>query len=122
MEDEIDDLEEETSVEMRDCECQTRDSISTPRDSVGQRTPPPPPPPTRRPPGVPPMSPDPVPTPPPPPASHYGRSGPPPDHYEVESDDDPYRYRAHAIIHVPEKTSRTPTKAGKSTPDVLVTH
>ncbi|XP_045128548.1 neuropilin and tolloid-like protein 1, partial [Portunus trituberculatus] len=52
-EEELDDLEE-SCVEMRDCECQTRDSLITQRDS-GQTqlpmTPPPPPPPNRRPPG-----------------------------------------------------------------------
>ena len=125
LDDELDDEldEEETSVEMRDFECQTRDSLSTQRgDSIGHRTPPPPPPPSRRPPGIPSISPDPVPTPPPPPASHYNRSSRPLDHYEVQSDDDPYRYRAHALIHVPEKNARVSSKGGKSTPDVLVTH
>uniref|UniRef100_A0A6A7G1V8 Neuropilin and tolloid-like protein 2 n=2 Tax=Hirondellea gigas TaxID=1518452 RepID=A0A6A7G1V8_9CRUS len=121
IEDDLDELDEETSVEMRDCECQTRDSLTTQRDSSGQLTPPPPPPPTRRPPGVPPtMSHEQVPTPPPPP-THYARN----HHalYEVQSDDDDsYKFRAHTIIHVPEKTSRTPSKAGKTTPDVLVTH
>ncbi|XP_064093246.1 LOW QUALITY PROTEIN: neuropilin and tolloid-like protein 1 [Macrobrachium nipponense] len=144
----VDDLEE-SCVEMRDCECQTRDSLLTQRDS-GQTqipmTPPPPPPPNRRPPGLPPLSPGPppaVPTPPPPPGSHYGRAppGPPPsDHYgsygrpPVPRHNDPYevddqsddsyaqRYRAEAVIEMRDKGQYEPTKSPKTTPDVLATH
>ncbi|XP_045619328.1 neuropilin and tolloid-like protein 1 [Procambarus clarkii] len=149
-EEEIDDMEE-SCVEMRDCECQTRDSLLTQRDSSQTQlpmTPPPPPPPNRRPPGLPPLSPGPppsVPTPPPPPGSHYGRtqagpSGPPSDHYvtygrspkprhndpyEVDDQsDDPYaqRYRAEAVIEMRERGPYEPTKSPKTTPDVLATH
>ncbi|XP_066952630.1 neuropilin and tolloid-like protein 1 [Macrobrachium rosenbergii] len=144
----VDDMEE-SCVEMRDCECQTRDSLLTQRDS-GQTTqipmtPPPPPPPNRRPPGLPPLSPGPppaVPTPPPPPGSHYGRapSGPPSDHYgsygrpPVPRHNDPYevddqsddsyaqRYRAEAVIEMRDKGQYEPTKSPKTTPDVLATH
>ncbi|XP_042882220.1 neuropilin and tolloid-like protein 1 isoform X1 [Penaeus japonicus] len=144
-EEEMDDMEE-ACVEMRDCECQTRDSLITQRDS-GQvqlpMTPPPPPPPNRRPPGLPPLSPCPpaVPTPPPPPGSHYGRapsSGPPSEHYgtygkpppvprhndpyEVDDQsDDPYaqRYRAEAVIEMRERGHYEPSKSPKATPDVL---
>lgn len=146
-EEELDDLEE-SCVEMRDCECQTRDSLLTQRDS-GQTqlpmTPPPPPPPNRRPPGLPLLSSGPppsVPTPPPPPGTHYGRSPvapsdhygtyrrPPPvphhnDPYEVEDQsDDPYcqRYRTEAIIEMKERSHYEPTKTPKTTPDVLATH
>ncbi|XP_069946262.1 neuropilin and tolloid-like protein 2 [Cherax quadricarinatus] len=149
-EEEIDDMEE-SCVEMRDCECQTRDSLLTQRDSGQTRlpmTPPPPPPPNRRPPGLPPLGSGPppsVPTPPPPPGSHYGRfpagsSGPPSDHYgtygrspvprhndpyEVDDQsDDPYgqRYRAEAVIEMRERGPYEPTKSPKTTPDVLATH
>ncbi|KAK7068343.1 Neuropilin and tolloid-like protein 2 [Halocaridina rubra] len=147
-EEELDDMEE-SCVEMRDCECQTRDSLLTQRDS-GQlhipMTPPPPPPPNRRPPGLPPLSPGPpsgVPTPPPPPGSHYGRapSGTPSDHYgsygrppQVPRHNDPYevdeqsddsyaqRYRAEAVIEMRDKGHYEPTKSPKTTPDVLATH
>uniref|UniRef100_A0A0P4W3C7 CUB domain-containing protein n=2 Tax=Scylla olivacea TaxID=85551 RepID=A0A0P4W3C7_SCYOL len=144
-EEELDDLEE-SCVEMRDCECQTRDSLITQRDS-GQTqlpmTPPPPPPPNRRPPGLPLLSSGPppsVPTPPPPPGTHYGRSPvAPPDHYgtygrppvprhndpyEVEDHSDTYsqRYRAEAVIEMKERGHYEPTKSPKTTPDVLATH
>ncbi|KAK3849448.1 hypothetical protein Pcinc_043799, partial [Petrolisthes cinctipes] len=147
-EEEEDDEEEElegSCVEMRDCECQTRDSLLTQQRDSGQThlplTPPPPPPPNRRPPGLPPLSPMPppsVPTPPPPPGTHYGRA---PDHYgtggtysrsprhadpyEVEDNsDDPYtqRYRAEAVIEMKERGQYEPSKAPKTTPDVLATH
>ena len=145
-EDEEDEFEDEEScVEMRDCECQTRDSLLTQRDSTGGHVPQglpltPPPPPTRRPPGLPPLSPPSVPSPPPPPTSHYprpmsghygGSMGPPPprpppqsDHYEVDDGEDAYnsqRYRAEAVIEMRDRQGE-PSKTGKSTPDVLVTH
>ena len=145
-EEEFDD--DESCVEMRDCECQTRDSLLTQRESgSGGHVPSglpltPPPPPTRRPPGLPPLSPPSVPSPPPPPASHYprptsnhygGSMAPPPprpphsDHYEVDEPniEDPYnqRYRAEAVIEMRDRPQQyEPSKTGKSTPDVLVTH
>lgn len=152
-EDEEEEEEEESCVEMRDCECQTRDSLLAQRDSGLHGTPPPPPPPTRRPPGLPPLSPPlAVPTPPPPPVTHspyYNRHHPANDPYvstyhhhhhhhhsassQQTSDNydgdelgggEPYKHkhRTEALIQMKDRPKYEVTKAGKTTPDVLVTH
>ncbi|KAB7500554.1 hypothetical protein Anas_10719 [Armadillidium nasatum] len=150
-EDEEEEEEEESCVEMRDCECQTRDSLLAQRDSGLHGTPPPPPPPTRRPPGLPPLSPPlAVPTPPPPPVTHspyYNRHHHANDPYvstyhhhhhhsassQQTSDNydgdelgggEPYKHkhRTEALIQMKDRPKYEVTKAGKTTPDVLVTH
>ncbi|XP_076045117.1 uncharacterized protein LOC143027627 [Oratosquilla oratoria] len=134
-EEELEEMEG-TCVEMRDCECQTRDSLMQRDSSVGvsggavglplPATPPPPPPPSRRPPGLPssftPGSPQ-VPTPPPPPVGVYGRAPSGSQSGSNKYGSSPYGGRSpHPPPHSASHAHHDPYEVGEPSDDVYGSH